>query len=311
MELYSQRQQMLRGNLHDVFTYDKLPGTLRVQIIHIWNDALGNANEYHNGSLQVGNAFEFLVEKLCREYGLLELPGADRTYETNYRDELHNFLQHEADVERCLDAVELSFSLINTHTRSYEYAQRQGGIKRADSAIAELNQRFKSKGVGYQFVDGKIVRVDSDLVHAEVIVPALRLLSDIAYSGAQEEYLKAHEHYRHGRSKEALNECLKSFESMMKIICTKRGWGCSPNATAKTLIQTCLDHDLIPKFWQEHYTSLRCLLESSVPTGRNKLAGHGQGDTPTTVPDHVVAYMLHMTAASLVFLAEADRAIAV
>ncbi|MDE2740031.1 MAG: hypothetical protein OXI58_00435 [Gemmatimonadota bacterium] len=54
---------------------------------------------------------------------------------------------------------------------------------------------------------------------------------------------------------------------------------------------------------QQHYAGL----ESSVPTGRNKLSGHGQGTTPVSVPDHLVAYMLHMTASAIVFLAEADK----
>ena len=73
------------------------------------------------------------------------------------------------------------------------------------------------------------------------------------------------------------------------------------------MIQICFDNGLIDPFWQSHYSSLRSLLESGVPTGRNKLSGHGQGTTPTTVPDHLVAYMLHMTASALVFLAEAEK----
>jgi hypothetical protein len=46
-----------------------------------------------------------------------------------------------------------------------------------------------------------------------------------------------------------------------------------------------------------------------VPTGRNKLSGHGQGSTPKDVPDHLAAYMLHMTASAIVFLAEAEAAL--
>ena len=68
-------------------------------------------------------------------------------------------------------------------------------------------------------------------------------------------------------------------------------------------------NELIPPFWESHYSSLRSLLESSVPTGRNRLGGHGQGTIPTTVPDHIVAYMLHMTASAIVFLAEAERSL--
>jgi hypothetical protein len=51
------------------------------------------------------------------------------------------------------------------------------------------------------------------------------------------------------------------------------------------------------------------LLESGVPTARNRLGGHGQGAKPTSVPDHIVAYLLHMTASTIVFLIEADRAL--
>ena len=75
----------------------------------------------------------------------------------------------------------------------------------------------------------------------------------------------------------------------------------------KFLIEVCFDNGLIPSFWQSHYSSLRNLLESSVPTGRNKLSGHGQGTTPVSVPNHLVAYMLHMTASAIVFLAEAEE----
>ena len=52
-------------------------------------------------------------------------------------------------------------------------------------------------------------------------------------------------------------------------------------------------------------THLRCLLETSVPSGRNKLGGHGQGAGVREVPDHVTAFILHMTASAIVFLREA------
>ena len=125
------------------------------------------------------------------------------------------------------------------------------------------------------------------------------------YVGAQQEFLRAHEHYRAGKAKEALNECLKSFESMMKSVCDQKGWTYDQRAAAKSLIDTCFDNGLVPAFWKQHFSSLRSLLESGVPTGRNRLGGHGQGAVPTAVPMHVVGYMLHMTAAAIVFLGEA------
>ncbi len=125
-----------------------------------------------------------------------------------------------------------------------------------------------------------------------MVKPALRLLNENSYQGAQQEFLSAYDHYRHAKYKEALNDCLKSFESTMKSICDKRQWTYSKNATAKSLIHVCFENGLVPSFWQQQLTSLRSMLESSIPTGRNNLSGHGQGATPTEVPDYLVAYML-------------------
>ena len=176
----------------------------------------------------------------------------------------------------------------------------------ADDAIDELNIRFREHGVGFQFLGGQIVRVDSEHVHSEVIKPAIRLLHEKRYAGAQQEFLNAHRHYRKGETKESLNDCLKAFESVMKAICDKRRWRYPKNATAKTLIDVCFENELIPAFWQSQYSALRTLLESGVPTGRNRLSGHGQGKEPVAVPEYIAAYMLHMTASAIVFLAEAD-----
>ena len=221
-------------------------------------------------------------------------------------DELRDFFLFENDVEKALDAVELSFLIIDKVTRIYEYLLNIDASKKADAAINELNSRFKEHGVGYQYTRPQIIRIDSELIHSEVVKPALRLLCQEHFAGAQEEFLKAHEHYRNGNPKEALTDCLKAFESVMKAICDKRGWHYEESATSKSLIQICLDNKLIPIFWENQLKSLRSLLESSVPTGRNKLSGHGQGTHQVSVPNHLAAYMLHMTASAIVFLAESE-----
>jgi hypothetical protein len=163
--------------------------------------------------------------------------------------------------------------------------------------------------VGYQYVSGEIIRVDSELLHQEAVKPALAHLRAPEYAGAQAEFLTAHGHYRHGRNKEALAECLKALESVMKSICAKRKWPHSPNATASPLIQVLLDKELIPSFWNQHFSALRATLEAGVPTARNRLGGHGQGTQVVDVPTHLVAYILHQTASAIVFLAEAERAL--
>ena len=279
----------------DVYVYDDLPKRLRRQIIYIWRDSLGS-----NYWKDIEEAYKFVVESLCREYGVFKLANTTSA-SRNFKGELHNFFLQERNVEKALDAIELSFQYIDSYWR------RNDNSIRAKDAIEELNYRFGEHGVGYQFTDRQIVRIDSEYIHSEIVKPGLNLLNQQHYAGAQQEFLRAHEHYRKGNAKEALNECLKAFESTMKAICEKRGWIKKGKATAKSLIQVCFDKGLIPAFWQNHYSSLKELLKSSVPPARNELSGHGQGTSPTTVPNHLVAYMLHMTASAIVFLAEAEK----
>ncbi len=131
-------------------------------------------------------------------------------------------------------------------------------------------------------------------MHRDVVLPALTLLSEQGFDGANAEYRSAHEHYRHATYKECLNDCLKAFESTMKTICTKRGWAYDPGRdTASTLICTCISNGLVPSFMQSSLMA--------IPTVRNKLSGHGQGPEPKQVPQYVAEFLQHKTAATVIF----------
>jgi hypothetical protein len=51
-----------------------------------------------------------------------------------------------------------------------------------------LNLRFLEHGVGYKYEAGTLIRIDSELVHAEVVKPALNLLRAKEYKGANENF---------------------------------------------------------------------------------------------------------------------------
>ena len=157
-EIFSKRQKKLRGDVPDVYTYDKIPEPLKVQIIHIWRGTLGDEVDYQNEYLGTKGAYEFIVETLCREYGLFVLPGRKDYAGRIYLLELANFLLQEQDPNKALDAIELSFGCIDRGTMAWAYLHRSDASERADDAISELNARFREHGVGYQF-DGKIIRI--------------------------------------------------------------------------------------------------------------------------------------------------------
>lgn len=305
-DLYSKRRKRAKGEVIDVYRYDAVPTPLRVQLIHIFDDAIGDIEEYHDAYKGAHGAYKLIVDILRREYGVFHLSGTNNTLENHY-SEFRNFILNEKNVDHVLDAIELGARAIDVITRDHGYRNNTNYNERADDALEEINARMKEHGFGYAVHNREVVRIDSQFLHSEVVKPALQLLNVTGYEGTQEEYLAAHEHYRHGRTKEALNDALKAFESIMKVICQKRGWSIG-RGTASELIKSCFENNLVPEFWQGHFTSLRAMLESGVPTVRNKLGGHGQGAVPTAVPAEIVAYALHMTGAAIVLLAERDKA---
>ena len=301
--IFSKRQMKLRGEYPDVYQYDIVPDNLRVQIIQIWSEILGDQGFCFEENGQEICPIDDIVKKLRREYGefsLIECPLSSV-------DELTRFFREVEEVEKALDVVELVFYFLKTYESHLFIDLRHTKNVTASAAIEELNLRFNEHGVGYRFVYPSVIRIDSEFIHSEAVIPALQLIHQERFKGVQDEFLKAHEHFRKGNPKEALSGCLNAFESVMKVICEERGWKPNGGSTARDLIEVCLKNQLIPDFWQCHFSALRSLLESGVPTGRNKLSGHGQGTNIVAVPGYLASYMIHMTASAIVFLIEADR----
>lgn len=73
LDFFSKRQKRLKGEIPDVYIYDTIPQPLRVQIVHIWQDCLGNNSEYFNAYIRVEKGYKFIVEALRREYGVFRL----------------------------------------------------------------------------------------------------------------------------------------------------------------------------------------------------------------------------------------------
>lgn len=300
--LFSKRQKKERGEYPDVYSYDDVPEKLRVQVVHIMKDALGDG-----GSRYVQQLYEQLHDLIAREYGVFALSEEAKAFDPDYQKAVYDFFLETDNHEKALDVIEIAFRLRQNLEGDHSFRSGASPSISAKDAISELNKRFRENGVGYQFEAGSIIRVDSQYVHSEVVKPALAILRDHKFEGVNDEFLKAHEHYREGRLKECLNECLKSFESTLKTICDDQGWSYDKNDTASKLIQICFDNDLIPSHLQSHFSALRASLESGIPTVRNKHSGHGQGKSVKPVPRYLAGYLLHLTATTILFLADAEQ----
>lgn len=66
-----------------------------------------------------------------------------------------------------MDYIELAFRISNNIATmdDYKYAVESSGFdKRTETAIKELNYRFDEHSLGYQFVEGQIIRRDNTLL---------------------------------------------------------------------------------------------------------------------------------------------------
>ncbi len=297
-DLFSTRRKQARGEFSDVFTYDDLPAPLRVQIVHILNDAVGT------DSIRYGNydyCFSYIKETICREHALFELVR----HPQSIRKDVFSYFLNLGLTELALDVVELAFFTVAVTAENRQFQAESEPRLKAQEAIEELNRRFKQHGVGYQFESQKIIRIDSELLHSDVIKPTLQLLRGKSFQGANEEFLRAHEHYRHGRHQESMVEALKAFESTLMSICALKGWDFQPKDSAKRLLDLVFEKGLLPAFMQSEFSALRGLLEGGVPVVRNKLGGHGQGVDSREVPDYWARYAINSAASNILLLVEA------
>ena len=304
-ETYSKRtkKREAAGKV-DVYQYDNLPDTFRVQVAHIWMRLLGPYyfTDRWRTAPRSNHVWREIHDTMARELGVFQLVPR---LEENPAAQCVEYLR-VASAEGALDLIEVSFSMLGLHCPVTD--GNDVWRDEPQTGIDELNYRFREHGIGYQFESGQLMRTDSQFLHAETLVPAISLLHDARFGGAQEEFLKGHDHYRQGRNKEAIVEALKVFESCMKAICDQRKWSYASGATAKDLITIIFQNGLIPAELQSEFTALRSVLESGVPTVRNKTSGHGQGAQPLVVPAYLAGYALHTTGANIVLLVEAHNA---
>jgi hypothetical protein len=311
-DLFSKREaRRNKQGQEDVYQYDDLPKAFRVQVVHIWDDVLGRwvqPSIYASARDITPNVYWIEIFKvLTREKGVFALHNSG----DNPCEQCHRYML-DAEAKDAMDLIELSLRFIDGPLRDLNPHERQRwGLKSPDRAIEELNGRFRENGIGYEFAGGEIVRVDSKYIHAEAVRPALSLLHGAGkgFAGPLQEFLQAHEYHREGEDKDAITWALKAFESTMKAICTARHWGFDPHKdTAAKLLEIVFNNNLVPTYLQNQFSALRSVLESGVPTVRNKTSGHGQGPAPTIVPGHFTRFALHLAATNIVFLIECHKA---
>jgi hypothetical protein len=281
--------------------YDAVPLPLRQQIRMVFEDAFGQWSEAWQN-------FEDIIE---REHPVPTfVRGFSGRHSQAYPYPIQCVLA--GDLDECVDATEIGLKFLNIVVRQQpDHHVHIYSVKvSVDDAVAEVNDRFLEHGVGYQFSvdENQIIRLDSELLHAEAVEPAIRLLNSPGFEGPAEEFAKAHAYHRAGEGKDAVSWAVKALESTAKAICDLRGWKYQKTDAIKTLLDILFTNGLIPQDLESHFGGLKSALVSGLPTIGNRLTRHGQGATVKPIADHIVAFGMHLGAAAIVFLVGAHQA---
>lgn len=245
-----------------------------------------------------------LYKAFAREKGVRKTATYDDEIMGNYgKSNFEQYILKESNIN-FLDMLDFVCKIdVEIRKVPPKFHTQKGVGDIVDRDIEELNYRFRQHNLGYEFVNGEIIRIDNKMIHQEIVKPALRLLYEEGVDGAEEEFRKAFEYRRKGDNKNAILEAGKSFESTMKTICDKKGYTYDKaKDTAKKLIEILESNNFYTSYMASHMASLRTTLETGLPVVRNKTSGHGQGSAVTPISDEFAEYALNLAATNIVLL---------
>lgn len=302
IDLFSRRKREKRGDV-DPLRYDEVEQATRIRLLHVLDEFLDDV-----GRQYVGYDDTWIWETVCKilrkDLGVFELTH----YSRSRSEEFRGFFLECADTDRVVDCIELIGKMIMIVAD-----ERSSMEDSARGAIKEINAWLADASIGYEFLinetarESQVIEVSDRLTHAEVIIPALHILTNKRFAPANSELLQAFDHLRKKEFGDAISEAAKALETTLKIIAADKKWPHDPNKdTMKRLLDTAIKHGGTDPMWQSHFDAVRTLLESGVATARNKFDGHGQGATERKVPAHLARFALHQSASAILFFTAAN-----
>jgi hypothetical protein len=296
-EPYSIRQRRAeRQGQPVVFVYDPIPDAFIHQVISVFADVIGS----RIGGGVVSGMITYSPESVWREInrviaveaGIATLAQGDMPN----RQKLTAYLTSATtSTDAKLDAIELAVrALAESALRWRNVGEGPRGRLPFQAAIDQINTRFFQHDLGYQFIEGRLTRVDAQLLHAEVVLPALAHLHEAGFEGALDEFMRAHQHYRHGEHQDTVVDANNAFESTMKVICERQEIALTGRENASQLVRKLAENEVIPQYLEPSLQGLSTL--------RNNAGGHGQGMAIVEVPAHLAGYSLYLAATHIQFL---------
>lgn len=306
-DLFSKRQaDSAKSGQADIFQYADISSKLRVQVQQIALEGMGRVGS-RGDRIITGDTENDWWSQIERVY--LREKGLDGIAREDFAGARILTFMRTCSTEDWLDLLELiatGMQIVGGNDQSY-FRQQWEVSTTPENAIEEINYRLRQAGVGYQVENARIIRVDSQFVHAEVVKPALALLSHRDFEGPRQEFLSAHQHYRAGEYRQTVAMAANALESTFKAIFERKRWAYSKGARISDLVKVARTNALWPDYLDASFDQLVATLQSGLPKIRDNDASHGQGAKPKDIPSYIAAYALHLAASKIVFISEAAK----
>jgi hypothetical protein len=311
LQSYSLRKRLRQKEGEpDVYIYDELSDFLRHQIAAAFDQGIGYffQSRGYESVPDNANSIWHELDQICRTEIWPYAQSANGHETPNKR--FLNFLLNDHDIDEVLGAIEFGAKFLGYVDRLRERSrpENRGANKTGKAALEDINRRFIEHGVGYQVESYEIIRIDSKLVHAEIIKPAIALLAAPMFAKANEDFMIAHRHYRAREYKDCVTSANRAFESALKAICDTGHWKYAPGDNASQLITKVNENGLFTRDFDQSFTAYIAMMKSGIPAVRNKSGGHGESVADARVTGEIARYALNLSATNILFVAECYRA---
>jgi hypothetical protein len=273
---YSERRRLAEtGTLGDLI-HEQVPDVVRQAVYYIL---------FQSKNAQQSNLERRLLDRIAVHFSDFRVDWLADT-PLNMQLSVDGFLDY------CEIAIEAG-NLIVQHRRSsgeYESIRLLGGLD------ARLNALFETHRFGYRFVSGEAQRMDSPLLHIEVVGPALIASQRAGWSEVEERYRSAILHHRGGDTAKALTDANAATESALKAV------GMRGNATGD-LTGAFRRSPMLAPYGDRVAGQLKVLTDNLMIWRSNFGDAHGGGPGAADAPPELAALAIHWAGAYIVFLA--------
>lgn len=278
---------------NDIVQYEFVDEKIRNQVFILVSRLI-------NEELKIGDYYWKIVEDITMlEFGIPYFRSDSRG------STIHKEMMEQKDIE-ALYIIEVMLKKLYELNRiivESTDANRHRDSQKITDIMSKVNKKMLENSLGYEFIEGQLIRVDNKFIHSEVIINAIKLLHEEEFESASNEYHKAFDEYKKGELENALVFARRSFESTMKIICDRLGYHYRQRGQSFELIGILKQNNFIPTELKYHFEKFTDVMQSGLPTVSNK-ESHGKGILIEKATEKMVQYALNLCATNIVFLVE-------